>query len=155
MEGEKAVAQYGVAPLRVHGQHQRGKAGDPAQPLDERLRPGDFFPVHRQTHQNLPGHRAPADVNVPQKPLAGGLVVDADPALVYIINYRILCRVDLLRENAAAGVFHHVVGTRPVESGVGAPLLHCHRILRLVAVAVAVGGGENGDFFQILAADAV
>jgi len=155
MEGEKAVAQHGIAPLRVHGQHQRGKAGNPAQPLDERLRPGDFFPVHRQTHQNLPGYGAPADVNVPQKPLAGGLVVDADPALVYIINYRILRRVDLLRENAAAGVFHHVVSACPVKPGIGAPLLHRHRILRLVAVAVAVGGGENGDFFQILAADAV
>ena len=155
VEGEKAVAQHGVAPLRVHGQHQRGKAGNPTQPLDERFRPGNFFPVHRETYQNLPGHRAPADVNMPQKPLAGGLVVDADPVLVYIINYRILRGVDLLRENAAPGVFHHVVGTRPVESGIGAPLLHCHRILRLVAVAVAVGGGENGDFFQIFAADAV
>ena len=155
VEGEKAVAQHGVAPLRVHGQHQRGKAGNPAQPLDERFRPGDFFPVHRETHQNLPGHRAPADVNMPQKPLAGGLVVDADPVLVYIINYRILRGVDLLRENAAAGVFYHVVGARPVEPGVGASFFHRHRILRLVAVAVAVGGGENGDFRQIFAADAV
>ena len=92
---------------------------------------------------------------MPQKSLAGGLVVDADPVLVYIINYRILRGVDLLRENAAAGVFHHVVGARPVEPGVGAPLLHRHRILRLVAVAVAVRGGENGDFRQIFAADAV
>lgn len=79
-----------------------------------------FFAVHCETYQNLPGHRAPADVNMPQKPLAGGLVVDADPVLVYIINYCILRGVDLLGENAAAGVFHHVVGARPVESGVGA-----------------------------------
>jgi len=92
---------------------------------------------------------------MPQKSLAGGLVVDADPVLVYIINYRILRGVDLLRENAAAGVFHHVVGARPVESGVGASFFHRHRILRLVAVAVAVGGGENGDFRQIFAADTV
>ena len=80
----------------------------------------------------------------------GGFVIDADPVLVYIIHNRVLHPVGFRGKNQAAVIFHHIVGARFEEAGVGPALFAGHGILGLVPVAMAVGCRQNGHFLQAL-----
>ena len=155
MEGDKGVAQNGVALFGVDAQHQRGEAGDLLQLRHQRVGFGNAAAVDDQTHKNLPRNGATADVNMPQKSCVGGFVIDGHMVLIYIIHNNGLDPVGLLRQNQAAVVFHHIVGAGAEEACIGTVFLCGHRVLSLVAVAAAGGRGQNGHGFQLLAADAV
>ena len=152
VEGDELIPQDGIALFRVHGEDQRGEAGDFLQPLQQLFRLGELFTVNYKTYQHLLRYRAPADVDVAQEPLVGFLVIDRDPELVHIVHHRVLDGIGLLRENQAPLVFHHIVGPRPEEAGIGPALFGAYRILGFVPVAVAGGGGEDGEFLEGFAA---
>ena len=125
------------------------------QSADEIVDMGQFSAVDTKTHQHLLGNCAPADIDVPQKSLMSSFVIDADTVMVYIIHNQRFDLVGFCRQNMALFVFHHLMGACPVETGKGFALMAGNRILRLVAVAVAGGGRQNGNFLQLFAANAV
>ena len=90
-----------------------------------------------------------------QKPLVGHFVIDGNAVAVYIINNRVLHRIHLLRQNAAAVVFDDLMSAGPEESGIGTALALGHGVLGLVAVTGTVRGGKDGDLLKIFAADPV
>ena len=92
---------------------------------------------------------------MPQQPPAGLLVIDRHVILVYIIHHNGFDPIRLLRQNQAAVIFHHLVGTRPEKSGVGPAFLAGHGVLGLVPVAIAGGGLQNRHRIQLFAAHAV
>ena len=85
----------------------------------------------------------------------GGLIIDGDAELVNMVDHRVLHLVRLLGEDQTAGIFHHVVGARPEEPGVGPALFAGHGILGLVAVAAQRRGGQNGNFLKMLPGQSV
>ncbi len=155
VEGEEFVSQHRVALPGVDGQHQGSEAGNLLKAADQLLRTGDLPAVDDKTHQNLPGDSAPADIDMPQQTLMGHFIIGSHPVLVYIIYDRILDPVRFLRQDQAAVIFHHIMGSGPEESCVGTVFLRCHGVLGLVPVAAAGGGGEDLHLVQILTADPV
>ena len=154
-EGDKLVAQDGVALFGVDAQHQAGKAGHSLQPFDEPLRPGQLAAIDHQAHQHLAGHRAPAHIDVAQQAAVGFFVIRGDVVLVYIIYNDVFDPVGFLRQDQTALVFHHTVGAGLEEARVHAALLLRHGILGLVAVKSTGGGGEDLHLLQAFAAQAV
>ena len=154
VDGDELIAQDGVALLGIDAQHQGGEAVDLLQAGHQLVDLGNGAAVDDQAHQNLPRHSTTADVDVAQEALAGGLVVNGDLVLVDVFHHRVLDLIGLGGEDQTAVVFHNLMGARPEETGVGL-LLAGHGVLCLVAVAVDVGGGQDGHFLQIFAADAV
>ncbi len=152
---DKAVPQHGVPLPFVDGQYQGRKARDLFQPIDQDFRMGKGFPVYYQAHQNLAGNSAPADIDMPQKPLVGSLVINGDMKLVYITDNNIPNGVAFLREDPAAVHFHHVMGACPKESSVSPSLFDSNRVLGLVPVAKAGRRGQDGHFFQGFPADPI
>ena len=150
VKGDKFVPQHGVSLLGVHAEHQGSKARDFFQPLHQLRYMGNPFAVTHQAHQDLSGHRTPADVDMAQKPFVGNFVIGGNVVLIYIIHNRILDCIRFPGENQTATVFHHVVGARPEEAGVGPALFAGNGVLGLVPVAVAGGGRQDGNFLQLL-----
>ena len=111
--------------------------------------------VDCKAYQDLPGNLALTDKNMPQQPFSGLLVIDGDAILVYIIQNGVLDLVGNFRQDQAAAAFHNAVGACPIEAGVGSAFFGGDGVLGFVAVAVAGGGGEDGQLRQIFAADAV
>ena len=92
---------------------------------------------------------------MPHQTGMGHFVIGWDAVAVHVGDDDILHLIHLRRQDSAAVVFHHAVGAGLEESGVGPALVAGHRVLGLVAVAVAGGGGQDGNSFQALAADSV
>lgn len=84
---------------------------------------GQLPPVGHQADKHLPGHRTPADIDMPQETGVGGLIIDGDAELVNMVDHRVLHLVRLLGEDQTAGIFHHLMRPRPEESGIHPPLL--------------------------------
>ena len=116
---------------------------------------GQLSSVAHQANQYLSGDRATTDIDVPQKTLVGFFVVGGNMELVYITYNDLFYFVCFRRQNQAAFILHHLMGTG-TEKACKYPILFAgYRILGFVAVAVAGGSGQKRHFIQTFTADAV
>ena len=155
VEGDKFVAQDGIAGPGIHRQHQGGKAGNGLQALYKVLCMGQLSAVCHQAHQHLAGNLTTAHINMPQQTLMGSFIIDGNAVVVYIIYYKLLDFVCFRRQDQAAVVLHHPVGACPEKACVRPAFFAGHGVLGLIAVAVAGGCGQQRYFLQAFAADAV
>ena len=92
---------------------------------------------------------------MPQEAPSRQLIVYGNATFVYIIHNNVLDPVRLLRQDPAAVIFHHLMGPRLEESGVGPSLFAGYGILGLVPVAQAGGGRQDRHLIDGFSADAI
>ena len=155
VEGDEFIAQDGVAGTGVDGEDQGGEAGDGLQPCDQLGDAVELPAVGHQAHQHLTGNRAPADIDVADEPTVGHLVIDGDAVLVHPVDDQLLDPVGFFGQDQAAVIFDDLMGACFEKARIGALLFPCHRILSLIAIAVAGRRCQDGEFLQILPTDAV
>ena len=155
IQRDKFVPQHRVSLFGVDAEHQGGKTRHRLQRVNQTGNLGQAIPIDHQAHQNLTGNGTPANIDMPQQAPVGGFVIHRHPVFVDIIHHNRFDPVGFLRQNPAAGILHHLMGPGLEESRVGSALFPGHRVLGLVPVALTGGGRQNGQTFQVFAADAV
>ena len=85
----------------------------------------------------------------------GSFVIGTDPEFVGIGDDSVLHPVHFLWEDAAAVVFHHLVGAGLEKARVDPAVFGGHRVLGLIAVVFAGGRAQDRNILQLLTADAV